>query len=69
MMNTTYAGIQQIVLTQNRMERCQHAVVWWWPEFKFEESIPKVIRNQVGTEMENENWEDAYEIMAEYLAT
>jgi len=47
----------------------QDAVVWWWPEFKTEESIPKVIRNQVGTEMENENWEDAYDIMAEYLAT
>ena len=66
MMNTT---IQQIVLTQNRMEHCQNAVVWWWPEFKTEESIPKVIRNQVGTEVENENWVDAYEIMAEYLAT
>ena len=52
-----------------RMEHCQDAVVWWWPEFKNEESIPKVIRNQVGTEVENENWEDAYEIMAEYLAT
>ena len=51
-----------------RMEHCQDAVVWWWPEFKNEESIPEVIRNQVGTEMENENWEDAYEIMAEYLA-
>ena len=51
-----------------RMEHCQDAVVWWWPEFKTEESIPKVIRNQVGTEVENENWEDAYEIMAEYLA-
>jgi len=52
----------------NRMEHCQSAVVWWWPEFKNEESIPTVIRNQVGTEIENENWEDAYEIMAEYLA-
>ena len=55
--------------TTNRMEHCQDAVVWWWPEFKTEESIPKVIRNQVGKEMENENWVDAYEIMAEYLAT
>ena len=50
------------------MEHCQDAVAWWWPEFKNEESIPTVIRNQVGTEIENENWEDAYEIMAEYLA-
>ena len=54
--------------TTNRIEHCQDAVVWGWPEFKTEESIPKVIRNQVGTEMENENWEDAYDIMAEYLA-
>ena len=51
-----------------RMEHCQDAVVCWWPEFKNEESIPKVIRSQVSTEMKSENWEDAYVIMAKYLA-
>ena len=51
-----------------RLERCQDAVVWWWPEFKTEDSIPLVIRDNVREKITNEDWEDAYEIMAEYLA-
>ena len=51
-----------------RLERCQDAVVWWWPEFKTEDSIPLVIRDNVRKKVTNEDWEDAYEIMAEYLA-
>ena len=51
-----------------RMERCQDAVVWWWPEFKTEDSIPLVIRDNVREKITSEDWEDAYEIMAEYLA-
>jgi hypothetical protein len=51
-----------------RLERCQDAVVWWWPEFKNEDSIPLVIRDNVREKITNEDWEDAYEIMAEYLA-
>ena len=52
-----------------RLERCQDAIVWWWPEFKTEESIPLVIRDNVREKITNEDWEDAYEIMAEYLDT
>ena len=52
-----------------RLERCQDAVVWWWPEFKTEDSIPLVIRDNVREKITNEDWEDAYEIMAEYLAS
>ena len=51
-----------------RLERCQDAVVWWWPEFKTEDSIPLVIRDNVREKITNKDWEDAYEIMAEYLA-
>ena len=51
-----------------RLERCEDAVVWWWPEFKTEDSIPLVIRDNVREKITNEDWEDAYEIMAEYLA-
>ena len=51
-----------------RLERCQDAVVWWWPEFKTEDTIPLVIRDNVREKITNEDWEDAYEIMAEYLA-
>ena len=51
-----------------RLERCQDAVVWWWPEFKTEDSIPLVIRDNVRKKVTTEDWEDAYEIMAEYLA-
>ena len=51
-----------------RLERCEDAVIWWWPEFKTEDSIPLVIRDNVREEITNEDWEDAYEIMAEYLA-
>jgi len=51
-----------------RLERCEDAVVWWWPEFKNEDSIPLVIRDNVREKITNEDWEDAYEIMAEYLA-
>ena len=51
-----------------RLESCQDAVVWWWPEFKTEDSIPLVIRDNVREKITNEDWEDAYEIMAEYLA-
>ena len=51
-----------------RLERCQDAVVWWWPEFKTEDSIPLVIRDNVREKITNEDWEVAYEIMAEYLA-
>ena len=52
-----------------RLERCQDAVVWWWPEFKTEESVPLVIRDNVREKITSEDWVDAYEIMAEYLAT
>ena len=52
-----------------RLERCQDAVVWWWPEFKTEDSIPLVIRAMVAKKITSEDWEDAYEIMAEYLAS
>ena len=51
-----------------RLEKCQDAVVWWWPEFKTEDSIPLVIRDNVREKITTEDWEDAYEIMAEYLA-
>ena len=51
-----------------RLERCQDAVVWWWPEFKTEDSIPLVIRDNVREKITSEDWENAYEIMAEYLA-
>ena len=51
-----------------RLERCEDAVVWWWPEFKTEDSIPLVIRDNVSEKITSEDWEDAYEIMAEYLA-
>ena len=51
-----------------RLERCEDAVVWWWPEFKTEDSIPLVIRDNVREKITSEDWEDAYEIMAEYLA-
>jgi len=51
-----------------RLEKCQDAVVWWWPEFKTEDSIPLVIRDNVREKITSEDWEDAYEIMAEYLA-
>ena len=51
-----------------RLERCEDAVIWWWPEFKTEDSIPLVIRDNVREKITNEDWEDAYEIMAEYLA-
>ena len=51
-----------------RLERCQDAVVWWWPEFKTEDTIPLVIRDNIREKITNEDWEDAYEIMAEYLA-
>ena len=51
-----------------RLERCQDAVVWWWPEFKTEDSIPLVIRDNVREKITTEDWENAYEIMAEYLA-
>ena len=51
-----------------RLERCQDAVVWWWPEFKTEDSIPLVIRDNVREKITSEDWEDAYEIMDEYLA-
>ena len=52
-----------------RLERCKDAVIWWWPEFKTEDSIPLVIRDNVREKITNEDWEDAYEIMAEYLAS
>ena len=52
-----------------RLEKCQDAVVWWWPEFKTEDSIPLVIRDNVREKITSEDWEDAYEIMAEYLAS
>ena len=52
-----------------RLERCEDAVIWWWPEFKTEDSIPLVIRDNVREKITNEDWEDAYEIMAEYLAS
>ena len=55
--------------TTNRMEHYQDAVVWWWPEFKIVESIPLVIRDNVREKITNEDWEDAYEIKAEYLDT
>ena len=51
-----------------RLERCEDAVIWWWPEFKTEDSIPLVIRDNVREKITSEDWEDAYEIMAEYLA-
>ena len=51
-----------------RLERCEDAVIWWWPEFKTEDAIPLVIRDNVREKITNEDWEDAYEIMAEYLA-
>ena len=52
-----------------RLERCQDAVVWWWPEFKTEDSIPLVVRaNGRVKKITSEDWEDAYEMMAEYLA-
>ena len=51
-----------------RLEKCQDAVVWWWPEFKTEDSIPLVIRDNVREKITSEDWEDAYEIMAEYIA-
>ena len=51
-----------------RLERCQDAVVWGWPEFKTEDSIPLVIRDNVREKITSEDWEDAYEMMAEYLA-
>ena len=51
-----------------RLEKCQDAVVWWWPEFKTEDSNPLVIRDNVREKITSEDWEDAYEIMAEYLA-
>ena len=51
-----------------RLEKCQDAVVWWWPAFKTEDSIPLVIRDNVREKITSEDWEDAYEIMAEYLA-
>ena len=51
-----------------RLERCQDAVVWWWPEFKTEDSIPLVVRAMVAKKITSEDWEDAYEMMAEYLA-
>ena len=50
-----------------KLERCEDAVVWWWPELKVPEWIPSEAVKLVEQLIVEKKWIEAWEEMAKYL--
>ena len=48
-------------------ERCEDAVVWWWPELKVTEWIPSEAVKLVEQLIVEKKWIEAWEEMSKYL--
>ena len=50
-----------------KLERCEDAVVWWWPELKGTEWIPSEAVKLVEQLIVEKKWIEAWEEMVKYL--
>jgi hypothetical protein len=50
-----------------KLERCEDAVVWWWPELKVTEWIPSEAVKLVEQLIVEKKWIEAWEEMTKYL--
>ena len=50
-----------------KVERCEDAVVWWWPELKVTEWIPSEAVKLVEQLIVEKKWIEAWEEMVKYL--
>ena len=53
--------------TPTKVERCEDAVVWWWPELKVTEWIPSEAVKLVEQLIVEKKWIEAWEEMTKYL--